>query len=113
MKVYRVDLYSPLKLIARCFLFLSAIASLLPSARSQSILSDELPVAKELQPLDVLIRNQLKELFDQRDAAEAAHGRDSAKWFEAAERYDPMTVHGASLLQFAREHPGTDEALAC
>ena len=52
------------------------------AAFGQSILDEQLEVAKELQPLDHLIRDQLVKWFDEREAALTKHGRQSEEWFE-------------------------------
>src|SRR5262245_44332772 len=91
--------------IPRCCLVVLAFVAAASPAQSQSILSDDLPVASELKPFDGLVRDQLKELFQARDAAAAAHGRESPEWFTVSELYDPLRVHGERLLQYAREHP--------
>jgi peroxiredoxin len=83
------------------------------SAQGQAILQDDLAVTPKLQPLDRLVREQLATRLKECDAAESAHGRNSAEWFEANNRHDPLTVHGSRVLEYAREHPGTPESLIC
>jgi cytochrome oxidase Cu insertion factor (SCO1/SenC/PrrC family) len=95
------------------FSLVLAVLYLRPYAHGQSILDEELPVADTLQPLDALIRDQLVIWFDERDAAGESHGRDSAEWFESGKRFNPITVHGTSVLKYARDHGGTPEALVC
>jgi len=95
------------------FSLVVAVLCLQSYARGQSILDEKLQVANELQPLDALIRDQLATWFTERDAARESHGRDSAEWSEADDRFNPITVHGPSVSRYAREHVGTPEALIC
>jgi peroxiredoxin len=72
-----------------------------------------LDVAEKLRPLDNRIREQLAKWFAAREAAAAQYGWDSEEQHTADERNRPLAVHGDRILEYAREHPGTPEALAC
>jgi hypothetical protein len=84
-----------------------------PAFSADSVLNEQLPVADELKPLDSLLRKQLADLFAKRDEVASAHGRDSKEWFKVDAQYGPLGVHGERLLEYARQHPDSREALVC
>lgn len=93
--------------------FLVVALCVQPYAHGQSILDEKLSVADELQPLDALVRDQLEIWFTERDAARESHGRNSAEWHAAGDQFNPITVHGSSVLKYAKDYARTPEALIC
>jgi len=110
---FRESFFNVRRQWAGCVLVVAVLAPSPRVACGHSILDDALEVTKVLQPLDHQIREQLVTWFAERDAAEARYGRESAEWFEANDRHNPLAVHGARILGYARENPGTPDAQTC
>ena len=82
------------------------VGSICPEALAQTILDNELEVVHPLRPLDDRLRNQLSKWIDGRDAALSRDGKQTPEWWKVDDRLDPITVHGMSLLKYARDHQG-------
>lgn len=82
-------------------------------AVAQDTMTGPLEVDPALQPLDELLRQQWEIFFTERDKAWNLHNGPSQVYYEASRKSLPTTVHGEKLIDFAREHPGTPEALQC
>ena len=80
---------------------------------AQSVLDEKLEVAEELRALDVRLRSQLRKLFDGRDAVLSDDGKQTPEWWTTDARLNPLTVHGQSVLNYARDHVGTPASLIC
>lgn len=97
----------------RCLVAVVTVVTLCSPLRGQSILDSELVVQEKLRSLDSRLRDQLQVWFDGRDAALTAEGKQTAEWWKVAERLNPITVHGNSILEFAKTHSGSRDALIC
>ena len=97
----------------RCLLVILPLWSVCPNLIAQSVLEEKLDVADELRPLDTLLRDQLRECCDARDAALSEDGKQTPEWWATDARLNPLTVHGRSVLSYARGHVGTPASLIC
>ncbi|QDU37087.1 Methylamine utilization protein MauD [Maioricimonas rarisocia] len=99
--------------LLRGFAALLIFGTLSTHLPAQDILSDDLLVRDSLRPFDRLLQKQLRVWFDSMDAALTEDGTQSPEWWRTSERLNPLTVHGGTLLDYARDHAGSPEALAC
>lgn len=103
-----------LRSLLRCGCLVGLALLLNSSAlQAQKMLDRDLEVMPELQPLDEIIRQQLVIWLEKCDAAESEHGRESKEYYEATERYDPITVHGEAVLGYATEYRASPAAFVC
>ncbi len=92
---------------------MSLVGALCPQLSAQSILDKDLEVFAALRPFDDLLRNQLADWLDARDAALSPDGKQTPEWWKVDDETNPVTAHGAGLLKYANDHPGTRESLVC
>ncbi len=100
------------RLLTCAIAFFFAAASC-PQVGAQGILDDDLKVAEPLRPFDKLLQSQLRNWFDAREAVLTEDGKQTPQWWEVAAHLNPVAIHGSALLKYAKEHPGTPEALIC
>lgn len=98
--------------LACLFLFLAAIACR-PLLAQSGILDPNLEVAEPLRQLDTQLQEQLKTWFEVRDVALRGAGRSSFEYFKANREFNPIAFHGEAILDYAKAHPGSPEALSC
>jgi len=79
----------------------------------QTFFSTEPDVAPSLRPLDDAIRKQLEIKSEQLNKVLSPEGKQSFEWWKIEQEADPIAVHGAAILTFAKEHPMTPESFGC
>ncbi len=74
---------------------------------------EEVIIPKQLQSLDADIQKQRNVWKAALTTALSDEGKQTPEWWTVDERFDPLSVNGQSLLNYARKHPGTPESLIC